>query len=111
MIMDKTIKYTKTNKIMAFLTVEDLVGTVEIVVFPRDYEKYQANLNEEDKVFIQGRVSGEDDKASKLILEKVRAFEEMPKELWVQFQSREEYAAEEEGFLRISASLPEEMRW
>ncbi len=99
MIMDKTIKYTKTNKIMAFLTVEDLVGTVEIVVFPRDYEKYQANLNEEDKVFIQGRVSGEDDKASKLILEKVRAFEEMPKELWVQFQSREEYAAEEEGFL------------
>ena len=32
---------------MAFLTVEDLVGTVEVVVFPRDYEKSQQFLNEE----------------------------------------------------------------
>jgi DNA polymerase-3 subunit alpha len=47
MITDKTIKYTKNNKVMAFLTVEDLVGTVEVVVFPRDYEKSQQFLNEE----------------------------------------------------------------
>lgn len=70
MITDKTIKYTKNNKVMAFLTVEDLVGTVEVVVFPRDYEKSQQFLNEEGRVFIQGRVSAEDDRASKLILEK-----------------------------------------
>ena len=38
-ITNKTIKHTKTNKTMAFLTIEDLVGTVEVVVFPRDYEK------------------------------------------------------------------------
>ena len=66
MITDKTIKYTKNNKVMAFLTVEDLVGTVEVVVFPRDYEKSQQFLNEEGRVFIQGRVSAEDDRASKL---------------------------------------------
>lgn len=53
MITDKTIKYTKNNKVMAFLTVEDLVGTVEVVVFPRDYEKSQQFLNEEGRVFIQ----------------------------------------------------------
>ena len=63
MITDKTIKYTKNNKVMAFLTVEDLVGTVEVVVFPRDYEKSQQFLNEEGRVFIQGRVSAEDDRA------------------------------------------------
>ncbi len=39
MITEKTIKHTKTNQMMAFITVEDLLGTVEVVVFPRDYEK------------------------------------------------------------------------
>ena len=39
MIVDKTVKYTKTNQVMAFLTLEDLLGTVEVVIFPRDYEK------------------------------------------------------------------------
>lgn len=92
MITDKNIKYTKNNKVMAFLTVEDLVGTVEVVVFPRDYEKCQMFLNEDARLFIQGRVSAEDDKASKLILEKVRLFDDMPRELWLQFESREEYA-------------------
>ena len=99
MITDKTIKYTKNNKVMAFLTVEDLVGTVEVVVFPRDYEKCQMFLNEDARLFIQGRVSAEDDKASKLILEKVRTFDDMPRELWIQFESREDYAKAETGLV------------
>ena len=99
MITDKTIKYTNNNKVMAFLTVEDLVGTVEVVVFPRDYEKCQMFLNEDARLFIQGRVSAEDDKASKLILEKVRLFDDMPRELWLQFESREEYAKAETGLV------------
>ena len=99
MITDKTIKYTKNNKVMAFLTVEDLVGTVEVVVFPRDYEKCQMFLNEDARLFIQGRVSAEDDKASKLILEKVRMFDDMPRELWIQFESREDYAKAETGLV------------
>ena len=52
MITNKTIKYTKTNKVMAFITLEDLVGSVEVVIFPRDFEKNQMYLNEEAKVFI-----------------------------------------------------------
>ena len=78
MITGKTIKYTKTNKVMAFLTVEDLVGTVEIVVFPRDYEKNAQLMEVDDKVFIQGRVSAEDEKASKLICENIRSFDDVP---------------------------------
>ena len=95
MITDKNIKYTKTNKVMAFLTLEDLVGTVEIVAFPRDYEKWHSLLEEEAKVFIQGRVSAEDDRPSKLILEKVRSFDEIPREVWLQFKDRAEYGQEE----------------
>ena len=99
MITEKTIKYTRNNKVMAFLTVEDLLGTVEIVVFPRDYEKLQSMLNEDARVFVQGRVNAEDDKPSKLILEKVRAFEDMPQELWIQFKDKAEYAEKEQELL------------
>ena len=99
MITEKTIKYTRINKVMAFLTVEDLLGTVEIVVFPRDYEKWQSMLNEDARVFVQGRVNAEDDKPSKLILEKVRAFEDMPQELWIQFKDKAEYAEKEQELL------------
>ncbi|MDO4513084.1 MAG: DNA polymerase III subunit alpha, partial [Lachnospiraceae bacterium] len=60
MIADKKIKYTKNDKIMAFLTVEDLVGTIEVIVFPKDYEKYASELIEDAKVFIRGRVSVEE---------------------------------------------------
>lgn len=99
MITERTIKYTKHNKIMAFLTLEDLVGTVEVVVFPKDYERCQSLIHEEARVFIQGRVSGEDDRASKLILEKVRSFSDIPRELWIQFADREEYAGKESKLL------------
>ena len=99
MITDKTIKYTKNNKVMAFLTVEDLVGTVEVVVFPRDYEKSQQFLNEEVRVFIQGRVSAEDDRASKLILEKIRPFDNMPREIWIQFDNKESYTQQSQELL------------
>ena len=99
MITDKTIKYTKNNKVMAFFTLEELVGTVEVVVFPRDYEKCQALLNDEEKVFIQGRVSAEDDRPSKLILEKIRSFEDIPRELWIQFPDREAYGEKEQELL------------
>ena len=76
MITDKTIKYTKNDKVMAFLTIEDLVGSVEVVVFPRDYEKYSALLTEEAKIFVKGRASLEEDKAGKVLCEQIVSFEE-----------------------------------
>lgn len=103
MITAKTVKYTRTNKTMAFITVEDLVGTVEVVIFPRDYEQFRGLLEEDRKVFIRGRVSGEDEKDSKLICEKIWSFEDIPRELWVQFPSMEDYKNQEDalfGFIR-----------
>ena len=106
MITDKTIKYTKNNKVMAFLTIEDLVGTVEVVVFSRDYEKWNTLLEDEARIFIQGRVSAEDEKASKLILEKVRAFDDMPRELWIQFRDREDYGGSEQELMEYLRGNP-----
>ena len=93
-ITDKKIKYTKNNKTMAFLTLEDLVGSMEIVVFPRDYEKNAPMMQTDARVFIQGRVSAEDDKPSKLICEKIFPFAGIPKELWIQFPDKETYERE-----------------
>ena len=95
MITERTIKYTRNNKVMAFLTLEDLVGTVEVVVFPRDYEKWQTLITDDARVFIQGRVNAEDDRPSKLILEKVHSFEDIPREIWIQFKDKAEYSAAE----------------
>ena len=82
MITAKTVKYTRTGKPMAFVTLEDLVGTVEVIVFPRDYERYHQYLEEENVVFVKGRVSEEDEASSKLICEKVIPFGQKKQELW-----------------------------
>ena len=102
-ITGKTIKYTKNNKSMAFLTIEDLVGTVEVVVFPKDYEKNQNYLVEENKVFVKGRVSEEDDAASKLICESIIPFEQTKKELWLQFENKEKFLKDERMLYEMMA--------
>ena len=99
MITTKTMKATKTNKMMAFITIEDLVGTVEVIVFPRDYEKIGKMLNVDDKVFVSGRISAEEDRASKMILESIRPFSEPKKELWIQFADVEEFKRREPELL------------
>lgn len=101
MITTKTIKYTRNNKTMAFLTLEDLVGTVEVVVFPRDYENNSQFLEEDRKVFVRGRVNAEDDKPSKLICEKIWPFDEIPQELWVQFADMNEYKEKEKALFDL----------
>ena len=105
MITEKTVKHTKTNQMMAFVTLEDLLGTVEVVVFPRDYEKNRQYLEEDSKVFIRGRVSEEDERASKMICEKVIPFEKTKKELWIQFPDKKSYMDDEQivyGYLADS---------
>ena len=93
MIADKKIKYTKNDKVMAFVTLEDLVGSIEVVIFPRDYEKNSAKLVEDSKVFIKGRVSAEEDKDAKLICEQITSFEEIARKVWIKFATKEEYEA------------------
>ncbi len=91
MITGKKIKYTKNEKVMAFLQVEDLVGSVEVIVFPRDYEKYGNAVMEDSKVFIKGRVSVEEDKDAKLVCEQITTFEQMPKKLWIKFPTKDAF--------------------
>ena len=101
MITGKTIKHTKNGKTMAFINIEDLFGTVEVVVFPRDYENNKRYLEEDSKVFVKGRVSEEDDNASKLICELIVPFEQTTCELWIQFPDIPSYMNEEANLLEM----------
>ncbi len=101
MITEKKIKYTKNEKVMAFLQVEDLVGSVEVIVFPRDYERYGSTVMEDSKVFVRGRVSVEEDRDAKLVCEQITTFEQMPKKLWIKFPTREAYEAKKDTLFDI----------
>ena len=92
-ISEKKIKYTKNERVMAFLQVEDLLGSVEVIVFPGQYERFGKEIAEDNKVFIRGRVSIEEDKDGKLICEQITPFENVARKLWVKFSTKQEYEA------------------
>nr|MBP7320599.1 DNA polymerase III subunit alpha [Lachnospiraceae bacterium] len=103
MIVGKTIKYTKNNKVMAFLTIEDLVGTVEVIVFPKDYERYQNLMEADAKIFIKGRINAEDEKDGKLICEQIFRFDDATREIWLQFQAIQNYEDQQEELFKLLA--------
>lgn len=91
MITAKTVKTTRQNQIMAFVTVEDMAGTVECLIFPKTYEQYRLFTSEDSKVFIRGRVSIGDDPEGKLICERIVPFENVPSQVWIRFADMDEY--------------------
>ena len=105
-ITEKIIKYTKQNQIMAFITIEDLLGTAEIIAFPKSFERYAESMEEGAKVFVSGRVNAEEDKPSKLIMDSLIAFDDVNDELWIQFADKESYKGETDGLTEILANHP-----
>ena len=103
-ITAKTVKNTKTGKMMAFITVEDVFGAVEVLVFPRDYEKYRAQAVEDNKVFVTGRVSINEEENGKLVCESITAFEDVPKVCWIQFANKQAYLDAQPELDRIIAA-------
>lgn len=96
MITVKNVKFTRNNQPMAFLTVEDLVGSVEVIVFPRIYEKFRELLNEDQRLLIYGHAQVKEDANAQLIADELVAFEEVPRNVWIQFANMAEYESMEE---------------
>ena len=101
LIAEKKVTFTRNNKAMAYITIEDLTGTVEVIIFPRDYEKYQRYLNTDEKVFVVGHASVEDDKDGKIICERIVPFDETNCEIWFQFATMEAYKEKEQVLMDI----------
>ena len=90
-ISEVTVKVTKQNSVMAFVTIEDLYGTVEVLLFPKLYEKYRQIIAEDNKVFITGRVTSGGEENAKMICETITSFDDKSSELWIRFENKEEY--------------------
>ena len=101
MITGKTVKTTRNNKLMAFVTLEDLMGSVEVIVFPKDYEGKRETFAEESKVFIQGRASVGDEPVGKLICERVIPFDSLPRELWIKYPDMAAYKTGEKELMNL----------
>ncbi|MBQ8280659.1 MAG: DNA polymerase III subunit alpha [Roseburia sp.] len=101
LIAEKKVTFTRNNKAMAYISIEDLTGMVEVIIFPRDYEKYQRYLNADEKVFVVGHASVEDDKDGKIICERIVPFDETGCDLWFQFATKEEYLEKEKVLMDI----------
>ena len=124
-ITNVSVKLTRKNQNMAYVTLEDMVGQTEVVVFPRDFEKNRSLLTVDNRVFIRGHADvGE--KGSKLILSDIVTFDkvengavsftpaggqrkwtaksspvESNKQLWVLFEDMDEYVKNETQFISI----------
>ena len=105
LISEMSVKLTKKNQNMAFITLEDLRGTVEVVVFPRQYATYQSLLREDAKVFIKGTTQISEEE-SKVICNQIISFEDSRQELWVQFADKEAFFKEEDALKGILTSYP-----
>lgn len=105
MISSKTVKMTKNNQNMAFITLEDLLGTIEVVVFPKKYEQYRQYLEPDSKIFVYGRASISEDEG-KLLLEKVVPFSEVPKQIYIQCENKSDYEAKEEALYHLVDDYP-----
>ena len=101
LVTGKTVKTTRTGQLMAFITLEDLMGSVEVIVFPRDYEANRDLLTEDAKLFIRGRVSLGDEPVGKLVCEQVIPFDAVPRQLWLQFEDMEAYQSREKEVMDV----------
>ena len=105
-------KTTKNKKKMAILALEDIVGTLEIIVYPTQYERMGGKIEEEgEKYFLQGSVKQEEGQDTKLILEKVLPFNKQtnsvtPSELWLQFCNYAEYQQKIPQIMAVLRKFP-----
>ncbi|NLP34375.1 MAG: DNA polymerase III subunit alpha [Clostridiales bacterium] len=101
MITSKTIKSTRNNSLMAFITLEDLFDVVEVIIFPRDFEKYKDLLEVDQKVFIKGKATVEEDKPAKLICQSIVPFDSIPQELWIKYPNVQTFLNDEQTLYEI----------
>jgi len=75
-IVSKTVKTTKNNKTMAFITVEDIFGTMEIIVFPNILARFGSVFSEDSIILVKGKITMREGEQPKIICEEAYDLEE-----------------------------------
>lgn len=90
-ISSKKTKVTKNNNLMAFITVEDLYGSFEVIVFPSVLDKYMNIIEEDNIVVINGKISIKENEQPKVICEEIKSLNKRtPKKLYIKL-NKERY--------------------
>ncbi|MBO6148078.1 MAG: DNA polymerase III subunit alpha [Lachnospiraceae bacterium] len=90
-LQDIRTRQTKSGDTMAIIVLEDLVGSIECILWPRQYTLYSMYLEKDAKLMLSGRVKTEDEKDGSLIVETLQSFDEIPRKLYIQFKDRNDY--------------------
>ena len=101
MVTSKTVKTTRNNSMMAFITLEDLFGVVEVILFPRDYEKYKHMIEQDQKIFVRGKVTVEEEKPAKLICQEIIPFDSIPQEVWIKYPDAQSFSKDEQSLYSL----------
>ncbi len=101
MVTSKTVKTTRSNSMMAFITLEDLFGNVEVIIFPKDYERYKSMIEPDRKIFVRGKVTVEEEKAAKLICQDIIPFDSIPQEVWIKFKNLSDFQKDEQSLYAL----------
>ena len=107
LISNVTAKLTKNNQNMAFVTLEDLYGTVEIIVFPTIYQNVKPYLIEDQGIYVKGRASVSEE-SGKLIAEYIVPIEQIPKEVWIQTEKNSQ--KNNKNYMELSENILEKMK-
>jgi DNA polymerase-3 subunit alpha len=102
-------KTTRSNTQMAFLSLEDLYGAIEVIVFPRTLTAYTAKLQEEQVVVIQGKVSMREEEEPKLLCESVSLIDELAipdRKLYIKIASGKTLSDAKEELEKYPGSIP-----
>ena len=108
MIQTVTVRTTRKKKQMACLVLEDLIGSMEVVVFPEQFEKYKSFLTEGTMVFCKGKVKKEDAKDASLQMDSVTSFSdrEQSATIWLQFADYTDYQKKEAAVVSCTRKYP-----
>jgi len=99
-IAKKSVKYTRNNNPMAFITIEDLRGAMEIVVFPDIYARLSNKLIEGEVIIAEGKVSVREEQGNALVCDSIRLLQKdgasaASRTLWLKIPKESDLTAEE----------------
>ncbi len=105
LISDVTVKLTRSGQNMAFVTIEDMYGTLEVILFPKTYQEYREKISPDRPVFISGRASVSEE-SGKLIADQLIPMDEVDKEVWIRVDGLEAFRARQEEMFSVIRAHP-----
>lgn len=76
-ISDKSVKFTRNNSQMAFIRIEDMTGSTEVIVFPKIYDKFNKYLYEDKVIIVEGRAAISEGEAPRIVCENIIPFDKI----------------------------------